>query len=183
MGGKNKGGVPQVRESRSQLFVHEVHSGANSTRRVDMEQGEPVHGLGGRSPEREGTGGGDGGRQAAGGGRLHVRRGVHFGAEASDQDAVDGAGADGLDVHPHRQPLAPQRTALRRSAGSQQAGDCGQARQGPGAGLEEELRHPPPRARRGQSVLPRQRSRLRQRRQAGSALYRVSQTHRRSLHA
>src|ERR1035438_5530659 len=61
-------------------------------RRKHVEPGKPLHRLDRRRPFREGPPGGDGRRPGAQGWRLHVRRGVYFGAQASHPYAVDGAG-------------------------------------------------------------------------------------------
>jgi len=76
---------------------------ARPTRRIHVERSQHLHRLGRRQPQREGTGRGQPGREAAQGGGVRVRRGVHERAEARYQDAVDRAGGVGFDVHPHRE--------------------------------------------------------------------------------
>ena len=67
----------------------------------------------------KGRAGGPGGRPRPEGRRLHLRRGVHFGAPARHPHAMDGARRDGADVDPGAPLVAVERAPLRRAAGSE----------------------------------------------------------------
>ena len=105
-----------------------------------MEPGEPLHGLDRRRFEPEGVRGGEGRREAAARGGLHVRRGLHVRAQARHSDVVDCHRRNGPDVDPGAPPLAAQRAALRRAAGPEQGGDDEDPRRGTGEDLAAQLR-------------------------------------------
>ncbi len=72
---------------------------------------------------------------------LHLRPGLHLGAQARDPHAVDHARRDGPDVAAGQERLAPERAPLRRAAGPGQGRDRRQVRRRAGAGMAPQLRH------------------------------------------
>lgn len=76
-------------------------------------------------------------RQALEGGGLRLRWGLHFSPQESHQDPLDLPRGDRPDVDPRHQNLETQRETLRRSSGSEQAGDRRQVRHRSGMPLLE----------------------------------------------
>src|SRR5207249_1966833 len=113
------------------LLVKLNQTGPAAPRRKHLEQGKPVHRLdrcGSVGPRPRGS---RGSRTAPQRRRLHVRSGVHIGAEARDSHALDRHGRAGSAVDSRDERLAAERTPLRRAAGIEQGGNRGQARRRP----------------------------------------------------
>ena len=91
-------------------------------RRERVEQGQPLHRLGGRPPVGEGPRGGRARRPAAGRARPAARRPAHLGAAAGDHHRRARAGRGRPAVDPGAPVVAAQRAALRRAAGQGQGG-------------------------------------------------------------
>src|ERR1039458_1698500 len=91
---------------------------------------------------------------------IHVRRGLHFGAEARHPHAVDCARRVGPDVDSRPPLLAAQRAALWRAAGFEQSRNGGQVRRGASENLAAQLRRPAARAHPRRRAIPRPRPAL-----------------------
>ena len=77
------------------------------------------------------------------GGRLRVRRRLHVGAQARDQDAGHRARHARPALDSGHQELEAERAELRRAAGAEQGGDRREARRGADHDVAQR-RHPPP---------------------------------------
>ena len=142
-----------------------------------LESGEPFYRLDRRRSDRAGDPRGASGGKAPERGRLHLRSGPHVGPEAGDPDALDRPRRDGPDVDPRLPFLEAERTPLRRPPGAQQEGDGRKIRDGAGAYLAAELRHPAPRARRDGRTFPGTGSPVRGPEAGGGAADRIAQDH------
>ena len=142
-----------------------------------MESREPLHRVGRCRADSAGARGGEAGGSAARRGAIRVRRRVHVGAQARDQDAVDGARGDGPDVDTRASLLALERAPLRRAAGAQQGGDRGEVRRRAGEDLAPRLRHAAAAARGRRPAHRGRRPALRRHRPARISAHRMPEGH------
>jgi enolase len=139
----SKSGSARPRSSSAERRSGSDQAGTGAPRRERVEQGKSLHRLDGRGPFRERQSGSPRRRVGAEGRGLHVRRGLHFGAEARHPHVVDRPGRNGPDVDSGPPLVALERAALRRAARVEQGRDGGQVRRGAGEDLAPQLRHPP----------------------------------------
>lgn len=142
-----------------------------------MEQRESVHRVDGRRPLPPGDRRGPPGGPAPPRRRVLLRPRLHLGTETGDPDPLDRPRRPGPHVPPGPSLLAAERTPLRRPAGTGQARDHREVREGPGPGLAPGLCGPAPRPGGDRPPAPALRPRLRRPEEGGPAGHRIAGGH------
>ena len=137
---KRNSARPRCSPAERRTAGEETRTGA--PRRKHLEQGKPLHRLDRRGPVARRAA-----RKPRKAAQVLKTEGYVFDvaytsrAQARHPHPVDRAGRDGPDVDSGAPLLAAERAPLRRAAGSEQGGDGGEVRRGPGQDLAPQLRH------------------------------------------